>query len=236
MFGFYLLSSPISGVLINKFGCRIVCIAGCIIGALGIGLSSLSPNVAILMLTYGVVGGYGLGTMYLPSMVVISDYFEKKRGLATGKDFGKTLLADVNKIIVFKSLLTTPSNILPLHLKQTFPPIILIFNEGDVITSRLPFKIFTTLTGIADSGSGVGILVFAPLTTVLLEAYGWKGTHLVFGGLTLGSILFASLMGPIVSKCQPNLKEENKQVHKKVQIHPPNNLSFYSSEIILDWS
>ena len=64
-------------------------------------------------------------------------------------------------------------------------------------------------------------MVFAPLTTVLLEAYGWKGTHLVFGGLTLGSILFASLMGPIVSKCQPNLKEENKQVHRKVQIHPP---------------
>ena len=75
--------------------------------------------------------------------------------------------------------------------------------------------IICTLTGIADSGSGVGILVFAPLTTVLLEAYGWKGTHLVFGGLTLGSILFASLMGPIVSKCQPNLKEENKQVYKK---------------------
>ena len=87
MFGFYLLSSPISGVFIKKFGCRIVCMAGCIIGALGIGLSSLSPNVAVLMLTYGVVGGYGLGTMYLPSMVVISDYFEKKRGLATGMDY-----------------------------------------------------------------------------------------------------------------------------------------------------
>ena len=87
MFGFYLLSSPISGVLIKKFGCRIVCIAGCIIGALGIGLSSLSPNAAILMLSYGVVGGYGLGTMNLPSKVVISNYFEKKRGLATGMDY-----------------------------------------------------------------------------------------------------------------------------------------------------
>ena len=61
--------------------------AGCIIGALGIGLSSLSPNAAILMLTYGVVGGYGLGTMNLPSKVVISDYFEKKRGLATGMHY-----------------------------------------------------------------------------------------------------------------------------------------------------
>ena len=38
------------------------------------------------------------------------------------------------------------SNILPLHLKETFPPIIWIFTEGDDgIKSRLPFKIFSTL-------------------------------------------------------------------------------------------
>ena len=50
-------------------------------------------------------------------------------------------------LFVFKSLLTTPSNVLPLHLKQTFLPIILIFTEGegDGIKSRLPFKIFSTL-------------------------------------------------------------------------------------------
>ena len=40
-----------------------------------------------------------------------------------------------------------PSNVLPLHLKQTFPPIIWIFTEveGDGIESKLPFKIFSTL-------------------------------------------------------------------------------------------
>ena len=37
---------------------------------------------------------------------------------------GKTLLGDVKNFFVFQSLLTTPSNVLPLHLKQTFPPII----------------------------------------------------------------------------------------------------------------
>jgi len=37
---------------------------------------------------------------------------------------GKTLLGDINELFVFKSLLTTPSNVLLLHLKQTFPPII----------------------------------------------------------------------------------------------------------------
>ena len=39
------------------------------------------------------------------------------------------------------------SNILPLHLKQTFPPIIWIFTEGegDGIESRQSFEIFSTL-------------------------------------------------------------------------------------------
>ena len=40
-----------------------------------------------------------------------------------------------------------PNNVLPLHLKQTFQPIIWIFTEGegDEIESKLPFKIFSTL-------------------------------------------------------------------------------------------
>ena len=43
-----------------------------------------------------------------------------------------------------------PSNVLPLRLKQIFPPIIWIFTEGegDEIESRLPFKIFSTLLEI----------------------------------------------------------------------------------------
>ena len=46
-----------------------------------------------------------------------------------------------------KSLLTIPSNVLPIHFKQTFPPIIWIFtkDEGDAIESRLPFKKNSTL-------------------------------------------------------------------------------------------
>ena len=42
-----------------------------------------------------------------------------------------------------------PSNVLPLHLKETFPPIIWIFaeGEGDGIEFWLPFKIFSTLLG-----------------------------------------------------------------------------------------
>ena len=53
---------------------------------------------------------------------------------------GKPLLGDVNKLFVYKSLLATPSNGLPFHLKQIFLPMIWIFTEGDGIKSKLPLK------------------------------------------------------------------------------------------------
>ena len=54
---------------------------------------------------------------------------------------GKMLLSHVYKLFIFKSLLTTPSNVLPLHL----PPMILFFIEGEgdkIKLFRLPFIIF----------------------------------------------------------------------------------------------
>ena len=47
-------------------------------------MSIFSPNVPVLMLTYGVIGGFGLGLIYLPSVVAVGYYFESKRALATG--------------------------------------------------------------------------------------------------------------------------------------------------------
>ena len=51
------------------------------------------------------------------------------------------------------------SNVLPLHLKQTFPLIIWIFTEGDGIESRLPFKIFSTLPRLTSTYT-VSIRIF----------------------------------------------------------------------------
>ena len=41
------------------------------------------------------------------------------------------MLGDVNKLFVFKNLLTNLGYVLPLHLKQTLPPIIWIFTIGE---------------------------------------------------------------------------------------------------------
>lgn len=82
--GMYMLSGPVVGGLVNKFGCRPVCIAGAVVSWAAFSVSTLSPSVPVLMLTYGFIGGFGLGLIYLPAIVSVGFYFESKRALATG--------------------------------------------------------------------------------------------------------------------------------------------------------
>ena len=68
----------------------------------------------------------------------------------------KTLILYSNSFQLFGYY--TPRNVLPLHLKQTFLPIIWIFTEGegdgDGIESSLPFKIFSTLRSMDSNYMG----------------------------------------------------------------------------------
>ena len=82
--GVYLSAGPIVSALANKFGCRTVCIVGSIIGCAAFALSTLVTTVNQLMFTYGVIGGFGFGMIYLPAVVAVGYYFETKRSLATG--------------------------------------------------------------------------------------------------------------------------------------------------------
>ncbi|KAL3886819.1 hypothetical protein ACJMK2_026787 [Sinanodonta woodiana] len=82
--GVYLCAGPIVSGLTNKFGCRPVTIVGSIIGAVAFVLARFSPNIDILILTYGVMGGIGFGMIYLPAIVSVGHYFESKRAIATG--------------------------------------------------------------------------------------------------------------------------------------------------------
>ena len=63
----------------------LVCVAGGFIATLGVFCSIWSPNIYILVLTYGVIGGIGISLVWMPTMVSPSYYFTKKRALATSK-------------------------------------------------------------------------------------------------------------------------------------------------------
>ncbi|KAJ9592129.1 hypothetical protein L9F63_001357, partial [Diploptera punctata] len=141
--GMYLSAGPVVSALTNKFGCRTVCIAGSIIGCVAFILSTFSPNVNVLMLTYGVMGGIGFGLIYLPAVVCVGYYFETKRSLATG---------------------------------------------------------------IAVCGSGFGTFAFAPLATMLLENFDWRGANLILAGLILNCAVFGAMMRPLEYPKGPSVK------------------------------
>ncbi|XP_062570436.1 monocarboxylate transporter 12-like [Saccostrea cucullata] len=82
--GAYLSLGPIVAAFCNRFGCRKVAVAGGIMAFLGLFLSSFSPNLDVMIFLYGFVGGAGFGFMYLPSIVMVGYYFEKRRAFATG--------------------------------------------------------------------------------------------------------------------------------------------------------
>ncbi|GJQ77081.1 hypothetical protein Trydic_g23652 [Trypoxylus dichotomus] len=45
-------------------------------------MSSFAPQVSVLIVTYGIIGGIGFGMLYMPSVIAIGFYFEKWRGVA----------------------------------------------------------------------------------------------------------------------------------------------------------
>ncbi|GMT22579.1 hypothetical protein PFISCL1PPCAC_13876, partial [Pristionchus fissidentatus] len=103
--GSYLLVGPIASAFANRYGCRLVTIAGALIAFFGFMISTASPSIYLLYLTFGIIGGVGFGLVYLPSLVIVSHYFQNKRALATGiavcgSGIGTTLFAWLNPIVL----------------------------------------------------------------------------------------------------------------------------------------
>lgn len=81
---FYAMSMYVSGRFINRFNPRLTICIGGIIVALGYILSSFATNIIILTLTYGVIGGIGVGVIYGVPIQYANLWFEKQRGLIVG--------------------------------------------------------------------------------------------------------------------------------------------------------
>ncbi|NLK62745.1 MAG: OFA family MFS transporter [Fusobacteria bacterium] len=85
---FYALGMPLSGNFIKKIGPRAITIIGGIFVSLGWFLAGFVNNIVLLVLTYGVMGGIGVGIVYGAPMAVVGEWFPKKRGLAVGLTLG----------------------------------------------------------------------------------------------------------------------------------------------------
>ncbi|KAL8617829.1 hypothetical protein ACOMHN_040177 [Nucella lapillus] len=82
--GCYLTVGPVVSVLAERFGSRKVTIAGSCIACFGFLTSTRATSIEMLIVTWGVIGGIGFGMIYLPAIVTVGYWFDKKRAFATG--------------------------------------------------------------------------------------------------------------------------------------------------------
>lgn len=79
-----LLTGPIMSALVDRYGCRLMTIAGGLISGLGFILCYFAQTITVCYLTFGVIAGLGLGLCYVTAVVSIAFWFDKKRNLAIG--------------------------------------------------------------------------------------------------------------------------------------------------------
>lgn len=73
------------------------------------------------------------------------------------------------------------------------------------------------ISGIAVCGSGLGTLLFAPITSALISYYGWRGAMFIIGAITLNCIPLGMMFRPVpelpcCSVNEPMLPPNNKTV------------------------
>ncbi|CAH2246519.1 monocarboxylate transporter 14 [Pelobates cultripes] len=102
--GITLIVGPFIGLFINTCGCRKTTMIGGFLTSLGWVLSAYATSVHFLFITFGVTAGIGSGMVYLPAVVMVGQYFQKRRALAqglstTGTGFGTFLITVLLKYL-----------------------------------------------------------------------------------------------------------------------------------------
>ncbi len=70
------------GILTDRFGPRIVVLAGAILLGLGLALASRATSLLEFQIIYGVVVGIAAGAVFAPMIATVTGWFEERRSLA----------------------------------------------------------------------------------------------------------------------------------------------------------
>jgi MFS family permease len=75
---------PITGFYINKLGVRLITAVGGLVMGMGYILSYFAGNITVLVITYGIIAGAGVGIVYGVPLAVTAKWFPDRKGLAVG--------------------------------------------------------------------------------------------------------------------------------------------------------
>jgi MFS transporter, OFA family, oxalate/formate antiporter len=78
------ITAGFGGALQRRYGPRAIATAGGMLYGLGTALAAVAPNLPILYLTQGVIGGIGLGLGYIVPLAMLVRWFPDHRGLVAG--------------------------------------------------------------------------------------------------------------------------------------------------------
>ncbi|XP_061471596.1 monocarboxylate transporter 7 [Rhineura floridana] len=76
-------TAPLSTVLSNRFGHRLVVMTGGLLISTGMVAGSFARTVVEMYISIGIVSGLGYCLTFLPTVTILSQYFDKKRSLVT---------------------------------------------------------------------------------------------------------------------------------------------------------
>ena len=76
------------GLWLNRSGPRVVAVTGGLLYGLGVMLASFTERLEWLYVTYGLIGGIGLGLGYIVPVAVLLKWFPDRRGFITGVAVG----------------------------------------------------------------------------------------------------------------------------------------------------
>ncbi|KER24521.1 hypothetical protein T265_07833 [Opisthorchis viverrini] len=89
-YGIPALVTPVSSFFLNRFGCRITCMLGALISAIGCLAGCFTNSLLALVFTFGILSGLGSSLSMTAALVIVSLYFDDRRATATGLSIAGT--------------------------------------------------------------------------------------------------------------------------------------------------
>lgn len=215
----YSVSSLILGFLTDIYGASRVILLGGILMALGFAFSSFVNSPIFLLISYGILGGLGTGSTWLPTSLTVFEEFPKDKTrniigiISAGTPFGTLFFSPIEGILILNFGWRTTFLVISLFV-LVFTIFAFKSSRAERLTNKLDLKnalpVFKTSKFIAYYsyyllGNAFSRTLAMIFVIPLIES---KGYSIIFGSLALSLIGIGSFIGRFLTNIK-NISEES---------------------------